>query len=92
MFLYVFDYLAESIEFIKMFSQTSGIDSEVIRIIFKVIGIGFVVELTASSVKDMGFEGVADKLILCGKLVIFVVSIPILNAAYSLIVKLIGLV
>lgn len=92
MFLYVFDYLAESIEFIKSFSQTSGIDSETIRIIFKVIGIGFVVELTASSVKDMGFEGVADKLILCGKLVIFVVSIPILNAAYSLIVKLIGLV
>ena len=92
MFLYAFDYLSESIEFIKSFSQGTGIDNEIVRIIFKIIGIGFMIELTAGSVKELGFESIADKLILCGKILIFVVSIPILNGTYKIIVSLINLV
>lgn len=91
-FLFAFDYLSESIEFLREFSQTSGIDNEIIRVIFKIIGIGFLVELTASSIKELGFEGVADKLILCGKIIIFVVAIPILSSTYKIIVSLIELV
>lgn len=92
MFLYVFDYLTESIEFIKTFTQGTGIDNEIIRIIFKIVGIGFLVELTASSIKELGFENVSDKLILCGKIIIFVVSVPILSSTYKIIVSLIELV
>lgn len=92
MFLYAFDYLTESVEFIKSFTQGTGIDNEIVKIIFKIIGIGFLIELTAGSVKELGFEGVADKLILCGKIIIFVVSVPILNGTYKIIVSLINLV
>lgn len=92
MFLYAFDYLSESVEFIKSFTQNTGIDNEIVRIIFKIIGIGFLVELTASSVKDLGFDSIADKLILCGKIIIFVVAVPILNSTYKIIVSMINLV
>ena len=91
-FLYAFDYLTESIEFLKSFTQSTGIDNEVIRTIFKIVGISFLIELTASSVKELGFEGVADKLILCGKIVLFVVAIPILSSTYKIIVSLVNLV
>ncbi len=90
-FLYAFDYLAESVEFIKNFSSATGIDNQIIRTVFKILGIGFMVEITASSVKDLGFEGVADKLILCGKIILFVVAVPILSATYKIIVALINL-
>ena len=90
-FLYAFDYLTESIEFLKSFTQSTGIDNEVIRTVFKIVGISFLIELTASSVKELGFEGVADKLILCGKIVLFVVAIPILSNTYKIIVSLINL-
>ncbi len=90
-FLYAFDYLTESIEFLKSFTQSTGIDNEVIRTIFKIVGISFLIELTASSVKELGFEGVADKLVLCGKIVLFVVAIPILSSTYKIIVSLINL-
>ena len=90
-FLYAFDYLAESVEFIKNFTQSSGIDNEIIRTIFKIVGIGFIIEITAGSVKELGFEGVADKLVLCGKIILFVVAIPILSATYKIIVTLINL-
>lgn len=92
MFLYAFDYLTESVEFIKSFTQNTGINNDIVRIIFKIIGIGFLVELTASSVKDLGFESVADKLIFCGKIIIFVVAVPILNSTYKIIVSLINMV
>ena len=92
MFLYSFGYLSESVEFIKSFTQGAGIDNEIIRIIFKIIGIGFLVELTAGSIKELGFESVADKLILCGKIIIFVVSVPIINSTYRIILSLINLV
>ncbi|MDE7305900.1 MAG: hypothetical protein K2N33_00760 [Clostridia bacterium] len=91
MFLYAFDYISESVAFIKSFTQGAGIDNEIIRIIFKIIGIGFLVEMTASSVKELGFTSVADKLVFCGKIIIFVVSIPILSSTYKIIVSLINL-
>ena len=90
-FLYSFDYLAESVEFIKIFISGTGINSEIVRTVFKVVGIGFLVELTAGSVKELGFEGVADKLVLCGKIILFVVAIPILNSTYKIILSLINL-
>lgn len=90
-FLFAFDYLTESIEFLRNFSETTGVDNQVIRLIFKILGIGFLIELTAGSIKELGFEGVADKLILCGKIIIFVVAIPVLSSTYKIIVSLIEL-
>lgn len=86
-----FDYLSESLSFIKQFSEQTNIDNSVLRIIFKVVGIGYLIELTASSVKDLGFESVADKLVLCGKIIIFVMSVPILQSLFGVIIKLIQL-
>ncbi len=92
MILYAFDYVSQSFELLKQFSEQTGIDSSVIRVIFKIIGIGYIVELTASSVKDLGFESIADKLVMCGRIVIFLVSVPVLKSLYDVIVSLIGLV
>jgi len=89
--LSAFDYLSESIEFIKNFSTASGIYNLIIKLILKIVGIGYIIELSASSIKDLGFSGIADKLLLCGKLLIFIVSIPIFNNLYKIIVSLINL-
>ena len=92
MILYAFDYVSESLDLLKQFTEQTGISSSGIRVIFKIIGIGYVVELTASSVKDLGFESIADKLIMCGRIVIFLVSVPILQSLYEVIISLIELV
>lgn len=92
MILYAFDYVSESLDLLKQFTEQTGISNSVIRVIFKIIGIGYVVELTASSVKDLGFESIADKLIMCGRIVIFLVSVPILQSLYEVIISLIELV
>ena len=90
--LYAFDYVSESFELLRLFAQQTGVDNSVVRVIFKIIGIGYIVELTAASVKDLGFESISDKLIMCGRVVIFLVSVPVLKNLYEVIVSLIGLV
>ncbi len=89
--LFGIDYLSESLNFIKEFSQQTKIDGTVVKLIFKVVGVGYVIELTAGSVRDLGFESISDKLILCGKIIIFVMSIPILQSLFGIITKLIKL-
>ena len=90
--LYAFDYISESIELLSEFASQTGIDNSVIRVIFKIIGIGYIVELTAASIKDLGFESISDKLIMCGRIIIFLVSVPVLKSLYEVIVRLIELV
>ena len=87
--LFGFDYLAVSIEFIRQFTEQTGIESSVVRLIFKVVGVGYLIEITAGAVKDLGFDSLSDKLVMCGKLIIFVMSIPILQALFSVITSLI---
>lgn len=90
--LFAFDYLSASMEFIKTFSEQTGVDSAIVRIIFKVVGVGYLIEITASSIKDLGFDSLADKLVMCGKIVIFSMSLPILQAMFKIITSLISLV
>lgn len=82
------DYLSASLEFIKQFAQQTGIDSSLLRLIFKIVGIGYLIELTSGAVKDLGFESLADKLVLCGKLIIFLMAVPILKTMFTLIISL----
>ena len=87
--LFGFDYLAVSVEFIRQFTEQTGIESSIVRLIFKVVGVGYLIEITAGAVKDLGFDSLSDKLVMCGKLIIFVMSIPILQALFSVITSLI---
>ncbi len=87
-----FDYLSVSIEFIRQFTEQTGIDSSVVRLVLKVVGVGYLIEITSGAVKDLGFESLADKLIMCGKFIIFVMSIPILQAMFNVITALVNIV
>jgi stage III sporulation protein AD len=89
--LTAFDYLTDTLNFLKQFTEQTGIENEVIRLIFKLIGIGYLFELTASSIQDLGFQSLADKLLLCGKLLIFVLSIPVFKNLYNIILSLVNL-
>lgn len=92
LFVFGFDYLSVSIEFIRQFTEQTGIDSSVVRLVLKVVGVGYLIEITSGAVKDLGFESLADKLIMCGKFIIFVMSIPILQAMFNVITALINIV
>ncbi len=82
------EYLSQTFVLINKIIELSGINKEFYSIIFKITAIGYLVEFGAQTIRDMGLNSIADKLIFVGKIVIFCVSTPILYAVLNLLVGL----
>ena len=90
--LFVFDLLQGSVSIFQKIAETTGIEFSLVKTVLKMIGIGYLVEFSAGILNDFGQNSLADKLIFCGKVVILILAIPILENVLSLIVKLLGLI
>lgn len=67
----------------------TNVDSSIFACLLKIVGIGYVTEYSADVCKDCGAESIGNKLILCGKISIFLTSFPIINNVINLVLALI---
>ncbi len=88
--LFVFEVFRGSMSIFSEIASETGIDSALVKILLKMVGIGYLVEFSAGILNDFGQNSVADKLIFCGKIVILVLAIPILESVLQLIKQLLG--
>lgn len=89
--LFIVDLLAQTVGVFAQLGQATGIDSTLIRTILKIVAIGYLVEFAAGLVEDFGAKSVADKLILAGKVIIFTVSVPIVQGLVAMITNFLEL-
>lgn len=66
----------------------SGIDSEYLKLLLKVTGIVYVVELASNICKDAGSNVLASKMEMVGKISIVVITIPILSSVISVVMDI----
>ena len=90
--LLILDLVKDSLSIFGSIAEGTGIDAALIKSLLKMIGIGYLVEFSAGILNDFGQNSVADKLIFGGKIVILVLSIPILESVLSLVGALIGFI
>ncbi len=90
--LFVFDLLGGTVSIFRKIAEMTGIESSLVKAVLKMIGIGYLVEFSAGILSDFGQNSLADKLVFCGKVIILVLAVPILENVLSLIVKLLGLI
>lgn len=90
--LFIFDLFKSSIGIFSEIAAVTGIESSFIKILLKMIGIGYLVEFSAGVLSDFGQKSIADKLVFCGKIIILVLALPILESVLKLIVDLLGLI
>ena len=57
----------------------AAIKNKIATIILKIIGIGYLVEFGANFCIDAGNSSMADKILLAGKLIILIVSMPVIT-------------
>ncbi len=72
--------------------EKTGIDNTLIKVILKIVAIGYLVEFAAGIVEDFGAKSIADKLVLAGKVIIFTISVPIVRTMIALIGSFLELV
>lgn len=89
--IFIVDMLGETFEVFSQIGEKTGISNALIKVIVKIVAIGYLVEFAAGAVEDFGSKSVADKLVLAGKIVIFSVSIPIIQSMLTVIDGFLGL-
>ena len=75
------------ISFYKIF-QITGVQSSLLTPLLKIVAIGYIAEFGANICVDAGASGVADKVLFSAKLIIFVISMPIITTLIDMVVAL----
>jgi stage III sporulation protein AD len=77
--------IREIVIFIQRIAARSNVDFMYLSTILKVIGIAYIAEFGSQICKDAGENAIASKIELGGKLIILILTIPILTALIEVI-------
>ena len=83
--VFVADMLHNTVNIISTIASLTGIENGLIKILLKIVGVGYLTEFSAGILNDFGSNAVADKVILGGKLTILILSLPIIESVLNLI-------
>lgn len=82
------NYLSQILNVFDVIIKKTGLSSNLFTVIIKIFGIGYLTEFTANLCADAGMSSLADKVLLAGKLLIFVMALPIISNIIDIIVEL----
>lgn len=77
------EYLSGVLTFLNDLIERSNVERGVINVVFKVTGIGYLIEFSAGIVEDAGLKTLSDKLVFVGKIVIISTSLPVFYAVFT---------
>ena len=87
---YILTYFSPVVALFEKIINTTGLDTSMFTILIKIIGIGYLVEFCADICNDSGNSSIANKVILGGKVFIFILAIPIITNLFNIIIELIN--
>jgi len=79
------DKISEVMGLFKNLSDKSGLSASVFSAVIRIIGIGYLTEYSASVCEDNNCSSIGKKIQLAGKVIIFVMAIPVINGIISTI-------
>jgi stage III sporulation protein AD len=83
--LSVIEYFTNIFGVIGGIAEKAGIPDSLLSTIFKIIGIGYIADFSAGIVEDAGQKSLGEKIVLGGKLMIMVLSLPIITLLFETI-------
>jgi len=87
-FIFLLGRIGEVVETLELLAEESNVNSVFLKTLLKIIGIAYIAEFGAQTVRDAGQEAVAAKIELAGKILIMVMAVPIIAAIIETIMKL----
>ncbi len=87
-FLFVINKLAYIIQILNDLADRVNIDFIYFSTVLKIIGIAYIAEFGAQVSRDAGESSIATKIEMAGKILIMVISVPILTALLDLVIKI----
>ncbi len=90
--IFIADLIQSSVNGLSAIAGATGMDNGIIRILLKIVGVGYVTEFGAGILADFGNNALAEKVALAGKLTILLLAMPILKSMFDLIGQFLQLV
>lgn len=84
----VTDRLVEAVDFFRDISDKAGVDDGVMKILFKIVGVGYIADFSAGLAEESGAKALGEKIIFGAKIVIFAVSIPLVKMLFEVVTGL----
>lgn len=83
--LFIVDALQGTLAVFSSIAQTTGVENGLLKILLKIVGVGYITEFGAGILNDFGSNAVADKVVLGGKITIVILSLPVLQSLLQLV-------
>jgi stage III sporulation protein AD len=83
--LQIFSKSTEIISVFSRISQATKMDNDLLKLILKMVAIGYLTEISSGILIDFGSTSLADKVVLGGKLTILLLSLPILDSLLKIL-------
>lgn len=83
--LMIIDSMENTVGIFMRMAQLTGVENGLIKILVKIVGVGYLTEFAAGILNDFGSTAVADKVVLGGKIAILVLSLPVLEGLLQMI-------
>ena len=90
--VFLLDLLQGTVGVLSSVVAMTGIENGLLRILLKVVGVGYLTEFSAGVLNDFGSSSVADKVVLGGKLTILALALPIVQSLLTLVKGFLALV
>lgn len=74
----------------ELFVNTAGAQGEYVGILFKSLGICFVVQIACDACRDLGESAIAAKVEMAGKISVLVLALPLFQRILAIVAQLIG--
>ena len=81
--LLIFSKMTEITSVFLNITSATNIDNQLLKLLLKMVAIGYLTEISAGILNDFGSSSLADKVVLGGKLTIVLLSLPVLNSLLS---------
>ena len=88
MLFMIIDGISDVIAYFSEIVVRTNINSEMFAIVLKIVGVGYLTEFSSHLCIDSGMSALADKLSLAGKIIIVVMSLPIITSLLDIVTEI----
>lgn len=82
--LQIFSEMTEITAVFSTISSATGMDNSLLKLLLKMVAIGYLTEISAGILVDFGSTSLADKVVIGGKLTIILMSLPVIESLLNI--------
>ncbi|MBQ7323242.1 MAG: hypothetical protein IJW96_01600 [Clostridia bacterium] len=83
--MFLMEMLQNTMGIFAMITEMTGIENGLLKVLLKIVGVGYLTEFGAGILNDFGSHSVADKVTLGGKITIVLLAMPVMESLLTLI-------